>query len=63
MLYPATVKCKNIYESQERSEWAFERGMNLINRTWKIEDYAVQCVTFNFDKEEDALLFKLRWCE
>ncbi len=60
MWYPVTVACRNIIEVSERQEWAEEHGMNLLNRTWEVVDKR-QCVTFNFEQEQDATLFALRW--
>ncbi len=60
MMYPVTVKCNNIVECTVRSDWAAEHDMNLVNRTWEVVN-KIQHVTFNFDKQEDALLFALRW--
>lgn len=60
MMYPATVPCQNIVEAHEKSVWAAEHDMNLVNRTWEVVNNR-QYITFNFDKQEDALLFALRW--
>ena len=60
MMYPVTVPCRNIVESMERTEWANERGMNILNRTWKVVNQR-QHIILNFERKEDALLFALRW--
>lgn len=60
MWYPVTVPCKNIIESMEKTEWACERGINIPNRTWEVVNNR-QCITFNFERKEDALLFAIRW--
>jgi nuclear transport factor 2 (NTF2) superfamily protein len=60
MWYPVTVACRNITEVTERQEWAEEQGMKLLNKTWAVVGQQ-QCVTFHFDRKEDALFFMLRW--
>ena len=60
MMYPVTVPCRNIVESMERTEWANERGINILNRTWEVVDQR-QHVTFHFETEKDALIFALVW--
>ena len=60
MMYPVTVPCRNIVESMERTEWANERGINILNRTWEVVNNR-QHITFNFEHEKDATMFALRW--
>ena len=60
MMYPVTVPCRNIVESMERTEWANERGINILKRTWKVVNQR-QHIILNFERKEDALLFALRW--
>ena len=60
MMYPVTVPCRNIVESMERTEWANERGINILDRTWKVVNQR-QHIILNFERKEDALLFALRW--
>lgn len=60
MMYPVTVPCRNIVESMERTEWANERGINILNRTWKVINQR-QHIIFNFAHEKDAIMFALRW--
>ena len=60
MMYPVTVPCRNIVESMERTEWANERDINILDRTWKVVNQR-QHIILNFERKEDALLFALRW--
>lgn len=60
MMYPVTVACRNIIEVSECQEWAKEQGMNLLNRTWEVVNKQ-QYVTFNFQHEQDATMFALRF--
>jgi len=60
MMYPVTVPCRNIMDSMTKTEWANERGINILNRTWEVVNKR-QHITFNFERKEDALLFALRW--
>lgn len=60
MWYPVTVPCRNIVESMELTDWANQRGMNILNRTWEVVNQR-QCITLNFENEKDALVFALVW--
>lgn len=62
MWYPVTIACRNIIEVSERQEWAEEHDMKLLNRAWEVID-SRQYVTFNFQKEKDAIMFALRWAK
>jgi hypothetical protein len=64
MMYPVTVPCRNIVESMERTEWANERGINILFRTWEIvvdRQHLTFHFTFHFENEKDALIFALVW--
>lgn len=59
-MYSVTVKCKNLVESMERSDWAKEHGIEIDARTWEVVNN-IQHITYDFACKGDALLFALRW--